>query len=87
MHTHALFTLHLACTDIRSVAISSVAISSELSLNIYLLTLSDDRMSDNDLLTAISETPPNVRFSAGPTFLPPLTESPCPYRFAVHPSD
>ncbi|KAL7412864.1 hypothetical protein BDY24DRAFT_415818 [Mrakia frigida] len=35
------------------------AISSELSLNIYLLTLSDEKMSDSDLLTAIAETPPN----------------------------
>jgi chaperone BCS1 len=55
------------------------AISSELSLNIYLLTLSDDRMSDNDLLTAISETPPNVRPIGSSAFESrSVADLPCP---------
>lgn len=44
-------------TRLRTEHVANLLFSSQL--NIYLLTLSDEKMSDSDLLTAISETPPN----------------------------
>lgn len=44
----------------RSRVVEQISDVPQLSqLNIYLLTLSDEKMSDSDLLTAIAETPPN----------------------------